>query len=159
MSIDVSKITLEDRVQILMKLYDEQITLEARSSLSANEAARLQEISNDIKLASDYTKFSLPETPKIEDPITATDAAAKEQRKSELHAIPGTTSMQYIKYSQLDIVEYINNTVKLNPWGRNRKCDDDLKDLLTIVAASIKEEEEALQKASSSLRAMETPTI
>jgi hypothetical protein len=50
------------------------------------------------------------------------------------------TSVQYGTPNYNDLSSYITKTTFLNPWGRNRQCDDDLKNLMAYINADMMSE-------------------
>lgn len=49
-------------------------------------------------------------------------------------------SVKHVTVPAMDLVTYINLTQNLNPWGRERQCDLDLKDLVTYINQDINAE-------------------
>ena len=41
--------------------------------------------------------------------------------------------VRHVTVDQMDLLTYINLTQFINPWGRSRQCDEDLKNLLSFV--------------------------
>lgn len=53
---------------------------------------------------------------------------------------PNTVEVKFIKIKDNDLVSFIDATVNLNPWGRMRQCDEDLKNLMGIIGKDINNE-------------------
>jgi hypothetical protein len=54
---------------------------------------------------------------------------------------PAQNNVGQIRFTPIDpsnLLDYINATQHLNPWGRERQCDKDLKDLLLHVNADMR---------------------
>lgn len=54
---------------------------------------------------------------------------------------PEKNNVGQIRYTEIDpdnLVDYINATQHLNPWGRERQCDKDLKNLMMIINADMR---------------------
>ena len=48
--------------------------------------------------------------------------------------------VRFVSVDDGDLVSYINATVHLNPWGRMRQCDEDLKNLMATIGRDINNE-------------------
>lgn len=148
MAIDISKIKIQDRVQEMMKLVSKQIELDAKEVRTPAEEQELKTIEEDLRVLDSWR----PEVSvSLEDPTKAADEKAKADAAASMTPSDYGTSVEYIKYSSLNIAEYINTTISLNPWGRERQCDVDLKDLLLHIDKEMELAASTLQEASTSI--------
>lgn len=55
-------------------------------------------------------------------------------------SVNGLGEIRYVSLEPEHISEYIDVTVHLNPWGRMRQCDEDLKNLMATIGRDINHE-------------------
>ena len=67
----------------------------------------------------------------------------------------GTTVFPPVVFD--DLPTYITRTTFLNPWGRNRQCDDDLKDLCAFIQQDYKNLAGELKACTTNLAASTKP--
>ena len=89
-------------------------------------------------------KVSDPDPTKTELVVPAPAAIVNEVSKKEAveaslkeSPVPkNNVEIRYASFDPNDLVSYINATQHLNPWGRMRQCDEDCKNLMTIINRS-----------------------
>ena len=114
----------------------------AKSMLQANFVASLAPVqSAPIKTAPNptVTKKTI-KTMKLGGTQSAgTGTTLSQTPQPQINGNNGKTVFPTINYD--DLYTYITSTGFLNPWGRNRQCDDDLKDLFAIVKLDLQNEQ------------------
>jgi hypothetical protein len=67
---------------------------------------------------------------------------------------PEKNNVGQIRYTEIDpdnLVDYINATQHLNPWGRERQCDKDLKNLMLIINGDMRHQMGKIQETVKQL--------
>lgn len=119
-------------------LKQEQLTL-LQQSRTAEQEARLNNITNEIiQIKSDLTELTkeisavtLPTETIIKDTIKQDNV--KEITAKQPPPPKGAVNIIHGHVKNNDIINYMNFTQYLNPYGRKRKCDEDLENLMSVI--------------------------
>ena len=107
--------------------------LQAQDIASYAKSTVTSQTSTNVKTTSNSTTV----TTKLKDAGSSGVVSATVAPMSQPQVNGNNSSVQYGTPNYNDLPAYITKTNFLNPWGRNRQCDDDLKNLMAYINADI----------------------